>query len=62
MENMRSWVQPLHSTMASSKLRDMYGVYNREVRKLGFEPKTYSASSSFRTRERERERERGFSE
>ena len=36
----RSWVQQLYSTMASSELRDMYEVYNREVRKLGIEPKT----------------------
>ena len=28
------------STVASSELRDIYEVYNREVRKLGFEPKT----------------------
>ena len=29
---------PLHSTKASSVLRDMYEVYNREVTKLGFDP------------------------
>ena len=40
METRRSWVQPLHSTMPSSELRDMYKVYNKEVRNLGFEPKT----------------------
>ena len=34
-----SWVQPLLSTMASSELSDMHEEYNREVRKLGFEPK-----------------------
>ena len=40
METMMSWVQPLHSTLASSELSDMYEVYNKEVRKLGIKPKT----------------------
>ena len=40
METRWSWVQPLHSTMASSELRDIYEVYNREVRKLGCQPMT----------------------
>ena len=44
METRRAWVLPLHFIVASSELRDMYEIYNREVRKLGFEPKT-SASS-----------------
>ena len=35
----RSWVQPLHSTMATSKLRDMYKGSNTKVRKPGLEPK-----------------------
>ena len=39
METMWSWVQPLHSTMASSELRDFYEVYNREVRIFGIELK-----------------------
>ena len=30
METKWSWVQPLHSTVASSELRDIYEVYNRE--------------------------------
>ena len=30
METRWSWVQPLHSTVASSEIRDIYG--NREVR------------------------------
>ena len=29
MDTMWSWVQPLHSILASSDLRDMYEVYNR---------------------------------
>ena len=40
METMMSWVQPLHSTLASRELKDMYEVSNREVRNLGLEPKT----------------------
>ena len=40
METTQSWAQPLHSTVASSELRDIYEVYNKEVRKLGFKPKT----------------------
>ena len=40
METRWSWVEPLHSTMTSSELRDMYEVYNREVRKLGIVPNT----------------------
>ena len=51
----RSWVQALHSTMASSKLRDMYGVYNREVRKLVSNPRHIVLVVVF-GRERERER------
>ena len=38
-----SWVQPLHFTMVSSEIRDIYGIIDRyevcikEVRNLGFE-------------------------
>ena len=37
METRWSWVQPLDSTVASSELRYIYEIYNREVGKLGFE-------------------------
>ena len=37
METRWSWVQPLHSRVASIELRDIYEVYNKEVRNLGFE-------------------------
>ena len=36
MEIEQSWVQPLHSTLASSELRDIYEVYNRGE-KIGFQ-------------------------
>ena len=38
MKTRWSWVQLQHSMVASSELRDMYKVCNREVRKLDFEP------------------------
>ena len=66
METRWSWVKPLHSTVASSEIRDIYRVI--EVRKLGFEPKkikpnlplgqTNYNKKTKRERERERERER----
>ena len=45
METNWSWVQPLHSTVASSELRDMYAVYNREVSKIGFRTQDIMPSS-----------------
>ena len=36
METRWSWVQLLHSTVASSELGDMYEVHNREVSKFGY--------------------------
>ena len=41
------WVQALHSTMTSSELSNIYEVYNKEVRKLGFEPKTFVGSTTY---------------
>ena len=64
METRWSWVQPLHSTVASSEIRDMYGVYNRERERPGghgfnpYIPQWVLVNKRYLyKRERERERE-----